>query len=152
MSAMVDSSQIIQDIEAHNDICSQLMEIIQQENKWLSTEPVSDEKTHDSSVNPSPDQVVKQSLLEKLSEHVAQIQAHRATIKDHQRQHPDYTIPADLSEAIGRATELIMRMVALDRENEKWLLKKGMVPNTQIPSTMQYRPIDALKAYQRFSS
>jgi len=152
MSAMVDSSQIIQDIEAHNDICSKLLEIIQQENRWLSSEVASVKEAKSLGGPSQPDQGLKQTLLSSLSEHVAQIQAHPAAIKDYQQQQPAYKLPDDLSAAIGRATDLIMKMVALDRENEKWLLKKGLVPTSQIPSSIQYRPSDALKAYQRFNS
>ena len=141
---MVDTSQILQDIEAHNDICCQLLVVIQQENQWLSQDHTTDV--------PSPDQAVKRTLLEQLSQQVSLIQGHRVALKDHERVHPEDPIPKEVYAAIGRGTDLIMKMVALDRENEKLLLKKGMVPSNQIPSSAQYRPSDALKTYQKHTS
>ena len=73
-------------------------------------------------------------------------------MKDHEQTHPENPIPEAIHAAIGRGTDLIMKMVALDRENEKLLLKKGMVPSNQIPSSAQYRPSDALQTYQKHSS
>ena len=141
---MVDTSQILRDIETHNDICCQLLVVIQQENQWLSQDHTTDVS--------SPDQAVKRTLLEQLSRQVSLIQGHRVALKDHERVHPEDPIPKEVYSAIGRGTDLIMKMVALDRENEKLLLKKGMVPSNQIPSSAQYRPSDALKTYQQHTS
>jgi len=143
-SIMVDTSQIIQDIEAHNDLCHRLLDVIQQENQWLSQDHPSGDV--------APDQAAKRSLLDQLSQQVSLIQGHRVVLKDHEQTHPENPIPEAIHAAIGRGTDLIMKMVALDRENEKLLLKKGMVPSNQIPSSAQYRPSDALKTYQKHSS
>jgi hypothetical protein len=142
---MVDTSQIIQDIEVHNDLCHRLLDVIQQENQWLSQD-------HPSGAPAPPDQAAKRSLLDQLSQQVSLIQGHRVALKDHEQTNPENPIPEAIHAAIGRGTDLIMKMVALDRENEKLLLKKGMVPSNQIPSSAQYRPSDALKTYQKHSS
>ena len=99
---MVDTSQILQDIEAHNDICCQLLVVIQQENQWLSQDHTTDV--------PSPDQAVKRTLLTQLSQQVSLIQGHRVALKDHERVHPGDPIPKEVYSAIGRGTDLIMKM------------------------------------------
>ena len=97
---MVDTSQILRDIEAHNDICCQLLVVIQQENQWLSQDHTTDVS--------SPDQAVKRTLLEQLSRQVSLIQGHRVALKDHERVHPEDPIPKEVYSAIGRGTDLIM--------------------------------------------
>ncbi len=133
--------EILIDVEYHNGICLKLLEIIQQENRWLSS------PKDDGSQNP-PDQKLKRTLLESLSDAVAKIQGHRAALLDTTKNNPDAPKDPDVQAAIQSATDLIMKIVVIDRENEKLLMKRGMVPPENIPSSYQYRPADALKAYQ----
>lgn len=138
---MINTSEILKDVETHNDICRQLLDIVQQENRWLSS--ASDVEA------PPPDQNLKESLSQNLSQSVSKIQAHRAALNDASKRHPETTKDPTLQTAIQSATELIMKIVVIDRENEKLLMKRGMIPPGNIPSPYQYRPSEAVKAYQR---
>ena len=138
---MINTSEILNDVEIHNDICRRLLEIIQQENRWLSS--ASEEEI------PLPDQRLKESLSQNLSRAVSKIQAHRAALNDETRLHPETQKDPKLQAAIQSATDLIMKIVVIDRENEKLLMKKGMIPPGNIPSSYQYRPSEAIKAYQQ---
>lgn len=90
----------------------------------------------------------KASLSKSLAEVVAKIQGHRAALQDASKNNPDAPKHKEIQLAIQSATDLIMKIVVIDRENEKLLMKQGMVPAESIPSSYQYRPSDALKAYQ----
>ncbi|HAO67023.1 MAG TPA: hypothetical protein DCR17_10100 [Verrucomicrobiales bacterium] len=134
-------SEITKDVERHNGICRELLEIVQQENRWLSSS-----KGDASQI--AAHQKSKTSLSKSLTEVVAKIQGHRAALQDASKNNPDAPKHKEIQSAIQSATDLIMKIVVIDRENEKLLMKQGMVPAESIPSSYQYRPSDALKAYQ----
>ena len=134
-------SEITKDVERHNGICRELLEIVQQENRWLSSS-----KGDASQI--AAHQKSKTSLSKSLTEVVAKIQGHRAALQDASKNNPDAPKHKEIQLAIQSATDLIMKIVVIDRENEKLLMKQGMVPAESIPSSYQYRPSDALKAYQ----
>lgn len=138
---MINTSEILKDVDIHNDICRRLLEIVQQESRWLSS--ASEEEP------PLPDQRLKESLSQELSQAVSNIQAHRAALNDAAKLHPEANKDPALQTAIQSATDLIMKIVVLDRENEKLLMKKGLIPPGKIPSSYQYRPSEAIKAYQK---
>lgn len=138
---MINTSEILKDVDLHNDICRQLLDIVQQENRWLSN------ASHDEVQ--LPDQKLKETLSQNLSKAVSKIQAHRAALNDEAKRQPEGNKDPALQTAIQSATDLIMKIVVIDRENEKLLMKKGMIPPEKIPSSYQYRPSEAVKAYQQ---
>jgi hypothetical protein len=138
---MINTSEILKDVDIHNDICRRLLEVVQQESRWLSSASKEDP--------PLPDQRLKESLSQELSQAVSNIQAHRAAMNDVAKLHPGANKDPALQTAIQSATDLIMKIVVLDRENEKLLMKKGLIPPSRIPSSYQYRPSEAIKAYQK---
>ena len=48
--------------------------------------------------------------------------------------------------------DLIMKIVLLDRENEQTLLRRGLVPTTQLPSVNRQRPHFVAELYRRGGS
>ena len=48
--------------------------------------------------------------------------------------------------------DLIMKIVLLDRENEQALLRRGLVPPTQLPSVNRQRPHFVAELYRRGGS
>jgi hypothetical protein len=142
---MIDLGNILRDIQTHNDICRQLLEIVQQENRWLSGDPADESRE-------APDQTLKASLSKSLTQVVEKIQLHRASLQDAAEKDPGGNRHPDIQSAIEGATDMIMKIVVLDRENEKLLMKKGMVPREKIPSSYQYRPSEALRAYVKSPS
>jgi hypothetical protein len=48
--------------------------------------------------------------------------------------------------------DLIMKIVLLDRENEQALLRRGLVPTTQLPSVNRQRPHFVAELYRRDGS
>lgn len=134
-------SEIIKDVECHNDICRQLLDIVQEENKWLSSAKMDRSQT-------PPDQKLKESLSKSLADAVSKIQGHRAALQDASKNNTEGSRNPEIQATIQSATDLIMKIVVIDRENEKLLMKQGMVPAENIPSSYQYRPSDVLKAYQ----
>ena len=137
-------SEIIKDVERHNDICRQLLDIVQQENRWLSSL-----KADTSQI--AALQKSKASLSKSLAEVVAKIQGHRAALQDASKNNPDAPKHKEIQLAIQSATDLIMKIVMLDRENEKLMLQHGMAPPDRLPSSRQNNPSAVGGLYQRHS-
>ena len=47
--------------------------------------------------------------------------------------------------------DLILRLIVLDRENEQWLLRRGLVPPKHLPSANRQRPHYVADLYRRQS-
>jgi hypothetical protein len=58
----------------------------------------------------------------------------------------------EIAELLRENQNLLMKILVLDRENEQMLLRKGLVPNRQIPSAQRQRPHFVASLYQRNSA
>ena len=56
---------------------------------------------------------------------------------------------ADLQRLMKDNQDLIMKVIVLDRENEQALLRRGLLPNRQLPSVNRQRPHFVAELYRR---
>jgi hypothetical protein len=91
----------------------------------------------------------RKKFLAQLTESIDKIREHRVAwlqldITERQR-HPE------VAELLRETQDLLMKVLVLDRENEQALLRKGLVPNRQIPSARRQQPHFVANLYERNS-
>jgi len=135
---MVEIQDMVKDLKQHMAICHELLDIIERESQSLCSSGESIAKEHFER---------KKLLLPQLNNSVAMIRKHRMTwqglSKEQRGQH------AEFSTLVRQCQDLIMKIITLDRENEQGLLRRGLVPNNQLPSANRQRPNYVADVYRR---
>lgn len=91
----------------------------------------------------------KKKVLAQLTQSLDKIREHRvAWLKVEptvRQEHPEIT------ELLRENQNLIMKILVIDRENEKGLLRRGLVPNREIPPARRQQPHFVANLYRRNS-
>lgn len=128
------------DLKAHRDLCERILAEAGAEQGRL--EGKGGEKLPELTEN-------KKKILAQLTQSLDKVREHRVAwlkVEPTVRQrHPEIT------ELLRETQNLIMKILVIDRENEKIWLRKGLVPSRQIPPVGRQRPQMAANLYRRNS-
>jgi hypothetical protein len=135
---MSDLSAIRKDLEAHLDLCREVLALIEREAIAL--------RDAETGVQFGFFQE-KKTLLARLEQSVEALKYRRqewAAVPLPQRaQH------RDIDNLLRQNQDLIMKIIVLDRENEQNLLRRGLVPSRHLPPPNRQRPHFVADLYRR---
>ena len=126
------------DLEAHHQVCEELLEVARHENAALRDPETYQSGTHDSQ---------RKDLLVQLNTLLNRLHTHRL--------HWQQTDPRERAEhpqiyrLIRIAQELAMKVIVLDRENEQKLLRRGFVPTRYVASSIPQQSHFVSELYRR---
>ncbi len=130
-------AQLSEDLQTHAGLCEELLLMAQNESQELG------------SLNPELFQRRK-ALLPRLDISLARLRRHRTawlqldpSIREQNRH---------IHAALQQNQQLIMRIVALQRDNEQARLRRGLLPASQLPSVNRERPHFVAELYRRYSN
>lgn len=89
----------------------------------------------------------KKDLLPQLDDLLNKLRQHRAVWQD--LSPAERALHPEVLQLLQRNQDLIMKIVVLDRENEQWLLRKGLVPPQSLPAANRQRPHFVADLYRR---
>ena len=124
-------------LQAHIDLCGEVLATVQQEHQSLKTNQVEDLTQWQNS---------RQEMLERLTTAQAGISAHKdawSALNSAQKQ----TMP-EIGQRLKQCTDLIMKIVSLDRENEQLMLRNKLVPPGHLPPAERQNPNLVAKIYK----
>tara|TARA_B100000959_G_C14871379_1_gene578503 strand:- start:133 stop:594 length:462 start_codon:yes stop_codon:yes gene_type:complete len=125
-------------LQAHIDLCGEILGVVQREHQQLKTNQVNDLTQL---------QIARQGMLEKLSVAQSEISTHKnawSALSQSQRQ----SMP-EIGKRLGLCTDLIMKIVSLDRENEQLMLRNKLVPPGHLPPAERQNPNLVAKIYKK---
>lgn len=139
---MSEAAEMITDLRSHLALCQELLHVVEREGLVLRT-PGSDPAAFEF-------YQLRKSLLLRLDKSLAQLRKHRACWQklnpEKRQQNPE------VSGLLRLTQDLIMKVVMLDRENEKNRLRQGLLPANQLPSANRQRPHFVAETYRRHSA
>lgn len=131
---------IAQDLKTHRELCEQILAQAGEEQGMLEREE--SEKIFQRAE-------AKKKVLAELTQSLDKVREHRVAwlkVEPTVRQrHPEIT------ELLRETQNLIMKILLIDRENEKAWLRRGLVPSRQIPPVGRQSPKIAANLYRRNS-
>ena len=125
------------ELQAHISLCREILSVIQQEHQKLKTSAVDDLAAL---------QAGRQGMLERLNTAQEGIQAHKEAwtrLQPAERQQRP-----DIANLLKQSTDLIMKIVSLDRENEQLMLRNKLVPPNHLPPAQRQNPNLVAKMYK----
>ena len=125
-------------LQEHLDVCGDLLRLSQKESDALR-DPV-----------PFPARAIqaeRKVLLARLESSSLSVARERGRWQ--QRKGPAGETHPELATLAQRALDTIMRVLVLDRENEKSLLCRGLLPARSLPRAEQSQPHFVAQTYQR---
>lgn len=137
---MNEKREIVAALEVHNQLCGQLLELVEDENQLLVAGNKSALVDKDSTE-------AKRALMKRLDESRDLVRQHRESLE--RQGGTGNGLDAEIDRVVEEGKLLIMKAVALDRENEKLLLKHGLMGPGALPSTGSNRPDLVAKTYFR---
>jgi hypothetical protein len=132
------NGNLAQDLQAHLQLCQDILALAQRENRSLRA---SDQPSQFESYQ------TRKQLLPKLQHSADRLRRHRAVRQDTSPDHP--THPPEVAALIRQNQDLIMKILVLDRENQQWLLRRGLVPPRHLPPASSQRPHFVADLYRR---
>ncbi len=136
---MSDKDEILAAIDEHNGVCREILAIVEIENRALVQGQL------ESGPHALERGDAKRALLEQLDSLKGKIKQGREFLESQGLS--GASLDSDISAAIEEGKRLIMKAVALDRENEKILLKNGRLSPGTLPSPEARRPDLVAKTY-----
>jgi hypothetical protein len=129
---------LAESLSAHQQWCYRALEMVTRENSELAR---GGEPAWESFRNKRKD------LLKELDTLVKCLRTHRLAWNrlTPEERHCDTQVPA----LLRSNTDLIMRIVLLDRENEQLLLRRGLLPAVHLPPANRQRPHFVTDLYRR---
>ena len=124
-------------LQDHATLCGQILTIVQQEHQQLKAGTVDDLAAFQAS---------RQGMLERLTPAQEGILAHKeawTSLPPAQRQ-----ARPDIAQLLKQSTDLIMKIVSLDRENEQLMLRNKLVPPSHLPPAQRQNPSLVAKLYK----
>jgi hypothetical protein len=117
------------DLQAHLEVCLELLALVQSEGEALRAGDVSRQSRF---------YEARKTISTRLGESLDRIRVHRARWSEmSQRERAEFP---DVPQALRQNQDLIMRIIVLDRENEQLLLRHGLAPARSLPSANRQRP------------
>ena len=130
-------SALANELQSHITLCGEILVIIQLEHQKLKTSAVDDLTAL---------QADRQGMLEALNAAQEGILSHKEAwtrLQPAERQQRP-----DIANLLKQCTDLIMKIVALDRENEQLMLRNKLVPPGHLPSSQRQNPNLVAKIYK----
>ena len=130
-------SALANELQTHISLCGEILTVIQQEHQKLKTSAVDDLAAL---------QAGRQGILERLNAAQESILTHKETwtrLKPAERQQRP-----DITNLLKQSTDLIMKIVSLDRENEQLMLRNKLVPPSHLPPAQRQNPNLVAKMYK----
>ena len=125
-------------LQAHLGLAREVLALVEREGQSLRGQD---------NASPFESHPAKKALLVRLEESVARLKEHRSewTRLDQATRAAN----ADINQLIRQNQDLTMKIIVLDRENEQALLRRGLVPPREIPSSNRQRPHFVADLYRR---
>ena len=130
-------SALASELQAHITLCGEIFAVVQQEHQKLKTSAVDDLAAL---------QAGRQGMLERLNAAQEGIQAHKEAwtrLQPAERQQRP-----NIANLLKQSTDLIMKIVSLDRENEQLMLRNKLVPPSHLPPAQRQNPNLVAKMYK----
>ena len=124
-------------LQAHINLCGEILTAVQQEHQSLKANQVDDLTKLQNS---------REGMLKQLTNAQNEITSHKDawnTLSNSQKQ----TMP-EIGQRLRHCTDLIMKIVALDRENEQLMLRNKLVPPGHLPPAERQNPNLVAKIYK----
>jgi len=131
-------AEISEDLRKHAQVCREILNVVEAEHRSLN--------------DPNPTSQFEPYQKRKLL--VARLSDSLQGVKRSRERWQNLT-PAergsasDLQRLMKENQDLIMKVIVLDRENEQALLRRGLLPNRQLPSVNRQRPHFVTELYRR---
>lgn len=129
--------QLASELRAHLDLCGGILATVQQEHQQLKSGGVKDLKQFFQH---------RHGMLEQVTSAQQKLFAHKAAwlrlTPDERTAHPE------IGGLIRKNLDLIMKVVLLDRENEKLLLQNKLMPASHLPPAGRQNPSLVAQRYQ----
>ena len=137
---MTGVDQLAADLRTHRNLCEEVLRQAESEINVIDRQNGA----------PFPERIdAKKKVLAELTQSLDKIREHRVAwlkVEPTVRQaHPEIT------ELLRENQNLIMKILVIDRENEKALLRRGLVPNREIPPARRQQPHFVANLYRRNS-
>jgi|TARA_B100000959_G_scaffold284304_1_gene355538 superoxide dismutase len=130
-------SALASELQAHMILCSEILAVVQQEHQKLKTSVVDDLAAL---------QAGRQGMLERLNVAQEGIRTHK---EEWMRLQPaERQQRPDIANLLKQSTDLIMKIVSLDRENEQLMLRNKLVPPNHLPPAQRQNPNLIAKMYK----
>ena len=123
-------------LQSHIELCGEILAVVQQEHQQLKTNQVEDVTQL---------QEARQGMLERLTTAQAEIVRHKDSWMANQAQ--KQSMP-EIGQRLQYCTDLIMKIVSLDRENEQLMLRNKLVPPSHLPPAERQNPNLVAKLYK----
>jgi len=130
-------SALVNELKTHISLCGEILTVVQQEHQKLKTSAVDDLAAL---------QAGRQGMLERLNAAQESILTHKETwmrLQPAERQQRP-----DITNLLKQSTDLIMKIVSLDRENEQLMLRNKLVPPSHLPPAQRQNPNLVAKMYK----
>ena len=130
-------SALANELQTHISLCGEILAVVQQEHQKLKTSTVDDLAAL---------QAGRQGMLERLDAAQKSILTHKevwARLQPTERQQRP-----DITNLLKQSTDLIMKIVSLDRENEQLMLRNKLVPPSHLPPAQRQNPNLVAKMYK----
>lgn len=125
------------ELSAHISLCGEILAIVQQEHQQLKAGTVDDLAAF---------QAGRNGMLERLDAAQQGILAHKESwtrLQPSQRQQRP-----DIARLLKQSTDLILKIVSMDRENEQLMLRNKLVPPNHLPPAQRQNPSLVAKLYK----
>jgi len=129
--------QLATELHAHHDLCNSILATVQQEHHQLKSGSVRDLKDFFKHRNGMLDQI--KDAQQKL---FAQKEAWQQLTPEERNAQPE------IASLIQKNLDLIMKVVLIDRENEKLLLQNKLVPPSHLPPAGRQNPSLVAQRYR----
>ena len=130
-------SALANELQTHISLCGEILTVVQKEHQKLKTSAVDDLAAL---------QAGRQGMLERPNAAQEGILAHKEEwmrLKPEERQQRP-----DIANLLKQSTDLIMKIVSLDRENEQLMLRNKLVPPSHLPPAQRQNPNLVAKMYK----
>lgn len=133
----MNAAEMARDLRAHVAICEQMLQVVERENQSLREPEAAAAQFHQA----------RKSLLPRLEQSLTRLKQHRVLW---QRLTPAERQPhPEIAMLIRSNQDLISKILTLDRENEQFLLRRGLLPANRLPAVQQQRPHFVADLYRR---
>jgi hypothetical protein len=126
------------DLRLHLDICTQLLRLSERESAVLSGSEAVDLKPFES---------LRKNLLPKLEQSLIRLRQHRQRWQ--QLSADERSRNSEVGELLRQNQDMIMKVIVVDRENERSLLRRGMVPSQHLPPAQRQQTHFVSELYRR---
>ena len=139
---MTDSSQsnleqLANELRVHYDLCSSILVTVQHEHQQLKRGDVKDLKDFFKH---------RSGMLERINNAQQKLFAQKSAW--HQLTPDERTKQPEIADLIQKNLDLIMKVVLIDRENEKLLLQNKLLPSSHLPPAGRQNPSLVAQRYK----